>query len=738
MEMVTTGFMAAVFTAGLFSFFSPCILPLLPVYIGCLSTEGVPSDESGMASISKALAFTAGISASFFILGFGAGALGHVLDSRYFFLTCGLLVIVFGLHHTGMVTIPLLDKDRRLRVNVPQQKGLFGAFGLGFLFSFSWTPCVGPILGAVLGLSSQQGSVFTGGWLLLIYAAGLCLPFVIMALGSRYLLQKIKRIYPYFPLIRILGGVLIMLMGVWMVFAQAQRIVAERRDVAAVPSRSAVSSGIYDLPLSKLHGSSTSLAGLSGKTVYIKFWATWCPLCLAGLEDFSSLAARYENSGNVAVVSVVTPGLNGEVDKESFIAWANGQGITFPVLFDETGALTKEFAVKAYPTSVYLDGNGGLIKKSIGDEGNERISSILSAAQMVTALATGMPAQENQGVAGDAVAKNVKTGAGNMEPLREMHYAGGCFWGVEEYFSRIPGVHDVTVGYANGHTKSPTYEEVCSGRTGHAETVRVVYDPDLVSLKTLTEQFFKIINPLSLNRQGNDIGSQYRTGIYFVRESDKNVLEAVAAEVQKKYSKPLAVELLPLNNYYLAEEYHQDYLKKNPGGYCHVSFDSLKDIRAEKKEIINPGKYSKPSDDVLRKVLTPEEYNVTQRSGTERAFSGKYWDNKEPGIYVDVATGEPLFSSADKFESGCGWPSFTKPVDPAVVVRRDDNSFGMRRIEVRSRVGDSHLGHVFDDGPRDEGGLRYCINSLSLRFIPYADMEKEGFGEYKAFVKEQP
>ena len=180
--------------------------------------------------------------------------------------------------------------------------------------------------------------------------------------------------------------------------------------------------------------------------------------------------------------------------------------------------------------------------------------------------------------------------------LWDVYFAGGCFWGVEEYFSRISGVYDVTAGYANGTKENPTYEEVCSGKTGYAETVHVRYDPNTVSLKTLAEQFFKIINPISVNRQGNDVGSQYRTGMYYVNDADKTVLASVMVAVQKKYGMPLAVELLPLKNYYLAETYHQDYLKKNPGGYCHISFESLKDIPTGNKAFVNPSKYSKPSD----------------------------------------------------------------------------------------------------------------------------------------------
>lgn len=323
----------------------------------------------------------------------------------------------------------------------------------------------------------------------------------------------------------------------------------------------------------------------------------------------------------------------------------------------------------------------------------------------------------------------------NLSALRDVYFAGGCFWGVEEYFARIPGVYEVTSGYANGHTENPTYREVCSGLTGHAETVHLRYDPTIVSLKTLTAQFFKIINPLSVNRQGNDVGSQYRTGVYYTDEVDKDIIAAVMAGVQKNYDKPLAVELLPLQNYYLAEEEHQDYLRKNPGGYCHINFDSLKDVELEERSMdIDAKNYPKPAAERLKELLSPMAYKVTQEAATERAFSGEYWDHKEPGIYVDVVTGEPLFSSADKFDSGCGWPSFTQPIAPEVVTEHTDDSHGMLRTEVKSRSGDSHLGHVFDDGPRDRGGLRYCINSAAIRFIPYEKMTEEGYGHLKEAV----
>ena len=323
--------------------------------------------------------------------------------------------------------------------------------------------------------------------------------------------------------------------------------------------------------------------------------------------------------------------------------------------------------------------------------------------------------------------------AGNSA-LQEIYVAGGCFWGVEEYFSRIPGVVETCVGYANGHTPYPDYRSVCSGNTGHAETVRVQYDASKVSLATLVRHFFRIIDPISINKQGNDVGTQYRTGLYYTRTSDREILVALMAEMQARYEKPLAVELLPLQNFCPAEEYHQHYLKKNPGGYCHIDFSSFQDVDSASAEVLSAMRYHKPTDEELRHLLSPEAYRITQQAGTERAFTGQFWKHDEPGLYVDIVTGEPLFSSRDKFESGCGWPSFSRPVDDSVTTVRLDTSHGMRRVEVRSRVGDSHLGHVFNDGPPELGNLRYCINSAALRFIPLEKMDEEGYGALKPFV----
>ena len=309
----------------------------------------------------------------------------------------------------------------------------------------------------------------------------------------------------------------------------------------------------------------------------------------------------------------------------------------------------------------------------------------------------------------------------SKQEQRIIYLAGGCFWGLEAYMERIQGVTDAVSGYANGKGDTTNYQLLHA--TDHAETVKVTYDPNKISLDKLLQYYFRVIDPTSINKQGNDRGRQYRTGIYYQNEQDKAVIEAALKTLQSKYQEPIQIEVEPLKNYVEAEEYHQDYLKKNPNGYCHI------DIKKADEPLIDDKKYPKPSDAELKQKLTALQYDVTQGKHTERSFSNEYWDNFAPGIYVDITTGEPLFSSKDKFESGCGWPSFTKPIAAEVAEYQRDNSFNMTRIEVLSRSGHAHLGHVFDDGPRDKGGLRYCINSASIKFIPLDEMEKQGYGK---------
>ncbi len=313
----------------------------------------------------------------------------------------------------------------------------------------------------------------------------------------------------------------------------------------------------------------------------------------------------------------------------------------------------------------------------------------------------------------------------NFENVKEIYLAGGCFWGTEKYLSLIFGVLKTEVGYANGKTENPSYEDVCYKKTGHAETVKVIYDTKKTNLEAILKLFYDVIDPVAKNRQGNDLGEQYRSGVYYTDNSDKIIIINSLKELQKKYNKPIAIEVKPLENYTTAEEYHQKYLEKNPHGYCHIgieNFEKAKQIKGEKIE------YNPKSKDVLKAELSDIQYDVTQNNATEPAFRNEYYNKFEDGIYVDITTGEPLFSSTDKFESGCGWPSFSKPIEKDLISELSDLRYGVKRIEVRSKNGNAHLGHVFNDGPSKSGGLRYCINSASLRFIPKDKMEEEGYG----------
>ena len=304
--------------------------------------------------------------------------------------------------------------------------------------------------------------------------------------------------------------------------------------------------------------------------------------------------------------------------------------------------------------------------------------------------------------------------------MAEIYLAGGCFWGLEEYFSRISGVLQTSVGYANGQVETTNYQLI--KETDHAETVQVIYDEKEVSLREILLYYFRVIDPLSVNQQGNDRGRQYRTGIYYLDEEDLPTIYGLVQEQERMLGRKIAVEVEKLRHYILAEDYHQDYLKKNPGGYCHI------DVRDAEKPLIDAANYEKPSQAVLKERLTEESYRVTQEAATETPFSNAYDQTFEEGIYVDITTGEPLFFAKDKFASGCGWPSFSRPISKELIHYYQDLSHGMERIEVRSRSGNAHLGHVFTDGPQELGGLRYCINSASLRFIAKDEMEEAGYG----------
>lgn len=394
------GLIVSAALAGLMSFFSPCIVPLLPVYVGILTTDANSEKLSLAARSANTIAFVLGICCVFVSLGAASGALGQVLSSPYVAIALGIVVIVLGLHLAGALKISFLNREKRANLSQIRVSSAFGAFVLGLAFSFGWTPCVGPILGTILALAAEQGSALVGAALLLIYALGLCVPFVAITLAANALLARLRSLHKYLPTVQRVGGILIAIMGVWLVFSQVSALQIQQRaneeaqqDPVAISandargvaagdtSLEAVSSAWKNVVLTDLDGQTHRLSELKGKPVYFEFWGSWCDSCVADLDQLSEVAAEHTQTGDVQVVSVVTPGFYGERETDAFVEWAQQNDVSVPVWMDTNCSLATHLNVSAFPTSVFVDSSGDIEKIRLGAIDRAELEDMLSSLE---------------------------------------------------------------------------------------------------------------------------------------------------------------------------------------------------------------------------------------------------------------------------------------------------------------------------------------------------------------------
>lgn len=727
---MSTSLIIGSFFAGVFTVLAPCMLALLPVILGTCA---------GSKSSLKPFIVTAslGVSVIVFTLLLKVSTVFIDIPQIYWSIASGAIIAVFGLvllfpnlwdavseklglHHHSSAWLNKAGDDESIWGAV-----LVGA-ALGPVFT-SCSPTYFIILATVLPASFAAGVAY-----LMIYVFGLSLMLGLIGYLGQKIVKKLHWAVNPQGLFKRSMGVLLVVVGLLIMteynkLVEAkilstgydtsfleQKIVDHRTQPADVMSSTVPAEEKYqDYTMDNV-----TQAQQAGKNYALFFHADWCSTCTKLEKEI------LENARELPSNSVI-----------------------FKVNYDKESALKKEYRVLTQTTVLFFDSHGNLVDRKINPN-MQRITHSLSVAKGEKMK----PKDMSKDKASVKALKEKKASFDNapayfkflekQKSLKQAVFAGGCFWCIEGPFEAEAGVVEAFSGFSGGSHYSPSYEDVTSGNTGAREAVVIFYDPEVIAYADLLEIYWRQIDPTDAGGQFADRGHHYTTAIYYHDQQEQQTINnSIQTLKDSGQFSAIATKVIPFERFHLAEAYHQDYYMKSAEHYQRYKEGSgrakmikrnapIMDDVFNKKDVDKT--YSKPGEQSIKAMLSDEAYAVTQEGATERPFANAFWDHHEPGIYVDVVTGEPLFSSTDKFESGTGWPSFTRPIDDNFITKHVDNKLAMTRTEVKSKVGDSHLGHVFNDGPKDKGGMRYCINSSALRFVPVAMLEKEGYGKYMA------
>jgi peptide methionine sulfoxide reductase msrA/msrB len=720
--MNTTLFISS-FLAGLLTALTPCVLPLLPVLIGSTAASSNPK-KPWIVTLSLGLSivlFTLLLKASVFFID---------VPEVFWTTLCGGIVFVYGvfllfpsLWDVLSLKLGLGRNAQSWLLKASSADSLWGAILVGAALGPVFTSCSPTYL---LILATVLPAHFIAGLLyLLIYVFGLMLVLGLIAYFGQRMIMRLKWASHPEGLFKRSMGALLVLVGLLVASDSTKSIEASLLNSGYDPSKIEQQwlgnpSGALNKPLAQnksehyqeYSAKKVALAQSKGQPYALFFHATWCPTCQALEKTIIEHSDKLPN-----------------------------QSLIFKVDYDSSPELKKQLQVLTQSTVVFFNDKGQVSDRKV----NPTFDRIVQGLSGKTTLPSqsflnpklGQALQQLKSAKSTfPTAQAYFTFLQKDKSLEQATFAGGCFWCLEGPFEAEEGVVEAFSGYAGGTFEHPTYEEVSSGKTNAREAVDVFYNPKAISYSKLLEVYWRQIDPTDAAGQFADQGLQYTTAIFYRNEEQKKSAQASKKKLEESGQfVQVATQILPFERFHLAEEYHQDYYLKSADEYHRYKMGSGREKTIQQNSgsfdaIFKPKPYTKPNSEKIKSMLNQNAYAVTQEGATEKPFDNAYWDNHAPGIYVDVVTGEPLFSSTDQFDSGTGWPSFTRPIDDHFIQEQEDTTLVVPRTEVKSKIGDSHLGHVFHDGPKDKGGMRYCINSAALRFIPVDKMKEQGYGHY--------